>query len=96
MKKILSGLLDGGLSVDDTPLRQIVRGHFHCHDISRQNSDIMHSDLAGNVCRNRMALHILTEQLNLERRIRKGFNYLSLDLDDFLGHKKIDLRKRKR
>jgi len=80
---------DRGLfvAVDDAAAGQVVRRELHNHAVLREDPDVVLTHLARNVGENLVTVG----QLNTKHRVRKGFDYRTLDLDDtvFVGHSLI-------
>ena len=62
----------------DTSFVKVVYGYFNSNLITRQNSDIIHAQLSGDMCGDNM----LIRQLNLEGSIRQCFDYRTFEFDN--------------
>lgn len=65
------------ITIGDTATRQIIRGKLKNNLIARKNSNIVHTNLAGNMSQNRMTVF----KFHLEHRIGQRFDYRTLELN---------------
>lgn len=64
-------------SPGDSALGRVVDGNFHRDLIARENADIVHSELTGNMSRDN---HVI-RKLNLERSVRQRFHDCTFELN---------------
>jgi hypothetical protein len=65
------------ITVKNPPTRQVVRRQLNQYPVSREDLDVMHTDLPGNVSQQLMA----TVKTNLEHRVRQILHHNTLYLN---------------
>ena len=73
-------------AVDDPPLLQVIRRHFHFHAISGENAHAMHAHASRKMTQKFMIFGFFTRDPDTERGIGKGFFHNAEEFYDVFGH----------
>ena len=70
-------------AIGDTPLAQVIRGHFHLHAVTGKDTNVMFTHLSGNMGGD----HMVVVQLYPEGGIGQGFDNRAFHFEMiFFGH----------